>query len=92
MRHRTWPLVAVGLTALASTGRADLLHEGVRGATLGLEHHQVTAELRDGVATLRVRYDVVNRSRVADRARLQLELPPTQIRRLSKRSVAPVAW
>ncbi|MBK9031518.1 MAG: hypothetical protein IPL61_09310 [Myxococcales bacterium] len=75
MRHRTWPLAALGLAALATTAAADQLRSDAREAALTLEGYQVTARLVDGTAHLRVRYDVVNGSRVADRARLQLELP-----------------
>ncbi|MBL8621582.1 MAG: VWA domain-containing protein [Myxococcales bacterium] len=75
MRHRPWPLIALGASALCRPVAADVIRSDERGAELAIAQPRVTAELGDGVAYLRVRYDVVNASRFADRARVQLELP-----------------
>ncbi|MBK7071404.1 MAG: VWA domain-containing protein [Myxococcales bacterium] len=75
MRHRPWPLIALGAAALHGRAAADVVRSDERGAELSIAQPRITAELGDGVAYLRVRYDVVNASRIPDRARVQLELP-----------------
>lgn len=75
MRHRTWPLIALGVAALGGDAAADVIRSDDRGAELALARPRLTAELGDGVVHLAMRYDVVNTSRFADRARIQLELP-----------------
>ncbi len=75
MRHRPWPLIALGAAALHGGAAADIVRSDERQAELSITRPQIAATLADGVVHLRVRYDVVNASRFADRARVGLELP-----------------
>lgn len=75
MRHRPWPLIALGVAALCRPVAADIVRSDERQAELSITRPQIAATLADGVVHLRVRYDVVNASRFADRARVGLELP-----------------
>ncbi len=75
MRHRTWLLLGLAVSAICRDAAADVIRSDERGAALAITQPEVTAALGDGVVALRVRYDVVNASPFADRARVQLELP-----------------
>ena len=75
MRHRTWLLLGLAVSAICRDAAADVIRSDERGAALAITKPEVTAALGDGVVALRVRYDVVNASPFADRARVQLELP-----------------
>ena len=74
MRRASWGVVA--LCVAARVAAADRVEGSSRGVELALANPRVTATLVDGTAHYRVRYDVVNPTRHADSARVQLELPP----------------
>ncbi|MBK9035806.1 MAG: VWA domain-containing protein [Myxococcales bacterium] len=79
MRPLLGLLVALGASTVASAARADIVTSPERGADLALASYRVSGELVDGTVHLRVRYDVLNRSRFADRAAVQLELPASAV-------------
>lgn len=74
MRRVSWGVLA--LCGAARVAAADRVEGSSRGMELVLANQRVTATLVDGTAHYRVRYDVVNPTRRADSARVQIELPP----------------
>ena len=74
--RRASPWCVLALCGAAGVAAADLVEGSSRGIELTIANPRVSAALVDGTVHYRVRYDVVNPTRRADSARVQLELPP----------------